>query len=229
MENTTEILAACDAIRTRFAGRAQLRREAERDSLALAELQHRLGMIDYGQFCAAELAELRAAATNGPVICGHAVRRLAEIRAARASARAGGCPLASRKPGHARDTIIHRRATEVIDAAGFREATHSHDTTIDVVAEGREGAASGTNSLRPSAVGLPNAYTKKGYWITASSHTWHVSAAILSPEVRALNAAAPAGVVYLSTSVRVRQGRGTSLTVEALTPRQALRALREAA
>lgn len=276
----TERLVACDLIKKRFAGRAELRRQAERDSVALAELEYRLGLApesaieeardaDDDRKARAALREmvgrtrvsgwLPAAVEDAREALGYllapsaaerramAVRRYAQgigsnvaraaapaacwavdaIRAKRAE-RNHADPLAKRRPGYARREIAERRAAEVIDAAGFREATHGHDTAIRVVAEGAEGASADSVTDWPNRLGvtLPNAYK---YRVTQSSHVWSVSTAILRPEVRALNAAAPRGVVYLSTTVRVRQGRGTSLTVEHLSPRQALRALREAA
>lgn len=129
-------------------------------------------------------------------------------------------PLATRSPGHARRTIAVRRAEEIVCAARFRTATHGHERSFSAVEPGHETAKSLTDSVRPSSVGLPNAYAKKGFFVITSEHRWSVSVAILSPEVRALNAAAPEGVVWLSTTCRVRQGRGTSLVCERVSPRQ---------
>lgn len=133
-------------------------------------------------------------------------------------------PLAERRPDHMRRAWAALVARNVIDAANFRVATHGHADAVVLVEVGREGASSSTDRVRPSAAGLSNAYAKKAYFVAQSEHRWSVSTAILAPEVRALNAAAPAGEVWLSTTVRVRQGRGTSLVCETVRPRRTSRA-----
>lgn len=50
----------------------------------------------------------------------------------------------------------------------YRRATHEHDVKMNF---GEPGASSGTAKLRPSAVGLPNAYSTRGYWVASSEHT----------------------------------------------------------
>ncbi len=225
----TERLAACDLVRKRFSGRAQLRRDAECDPLALAKLEAALGIATEAEYRRVLLAECRAI-VESTTPWGHSPTarvHLEMLRAERAARRTAD-PLARRRPGYARRKIARRRADEAIAAARFRKATHGHETTIRVVDEGHEGASSGTVTDWPDQLGVRVAKSYR-YRVTQSEHTWYVSAAILAPEVRALNDAAPRGVVYLSTTVRVRQGRGTSLTVEHLSPRRALRALREAA
>jgi hypothetical protein len=217
-----EILAACDAIRTRFAGRAKLRDLASRDAIARAELQRRLGLIDDATFAGLERAALRVAATGGKSGW-FAFNRLAEIRENRAKAKARP---ADRKPGHVQSVIVDRRFREALAAAGIRATTHGHEDVFVSVPVGAEGAISETSTIWPNQLGLPNSYK---YPVTCSTHTWLISPAVLRPEVRALNARCPSGIVYLSATVRVRQGRGTSLVVETLSARQALRALRVAA
>jgi hypothetical protein len=113
-------------------------------------------------------------------------------------------------------------ARRVLDAARLRRAIHDHTDTIRYVTEGREGAEASTEQVRPSSLGLPRAYARQGYWVTSSAHSWCVSRAILSPEVRGANAA-QREYVYLAPDVRVRSGRGTALVIERLTARGAWR------
>jgi len=105
-----EILAACDAIRTRFAGRAKLRELASRDAIARAELQRRLGLIDDATFAGLERAALRVAATGGK--SGNwAAGRLAAIRDSRAKTKTRP---SERKPGHAQPgSCTGRRWTSI--------------------------------------------------------------------------------------------------------------------
>jgi hypothetical protein len=133
------------------------------------------------------------------------------LRASRKVAREGDA-LATRRPEHAVRVIAKRRLRELIGA--FRTSTHGAETHVSSVEPGEEGAKSSTESVAPRDVGLSNAYSRVAYSVTTSSHEWRVSRAILSAEVRALNDAAPRGVVYLRVDLRVRQGRGTSLVVE---------------
>ena len=157
-----------------------------------------------------DLAQRAAAARIAPALCA-AIDR---TRAQRHAARAAADELAARRPGHAADVIARRRAKEAIDLAGFRRAYHQHTRIIRGVALEHEGATSTTGSVRPRDVGLPAAYAERAAFVATSRHEWRVSAAILAPHVRVLNAQAPRGIVYLSIAVRVRQGRGTALVLE---------------
>jgi len=131
----------------------------------------------------------------------------------RRSTRAGD-PLFARTSGYAAQQIAERRLRDLLERAGYREATHSHETRIASVARGEENVRSDTGSARPRDVGLPNAYAKRGYFVTTSLHVWFVSPAILSPEVRALQALAPHATIYFRVDLRIVQGRGTSLTLQ---------------
>ena len=136
------------------------------------------------------------------------------LRLARKAARdRTGDKLFARMPGYAEHVIARRRAARLIKAAGFRGATHSHSWTIVTVERGQERAVSTTGSVRPQDVGLSNAYARKAFFVTTSEHVWYVSTAILTPDVRALNEHAQ-DMVYLTTELRVVQGRGTSLTMQ---------------
>jgi hypothetical protein len=128
------------------------------------------------------------------------------------AARAMKDPLAARGPLQAERVIVNKRLREVVERADFRTASHSHDETFEVVPPGQEGASSRSDAM--SASGMSAAYRKKARFITGSTHAWKASRAILSPEVKALNSAAPTGVVYLRPDLRVKQGRGTGLVVE---------------
>lgn len=262
-----ERLVACALVRTRFAGRAKLEREATCDLVALAQLEVRLGLATAVDVEAArneqatldlrativvqssrgEVHHRDAAEAFGYLLAGDdyaartrmAVRRYATrvetyvsrrvaraacatvdaLRANRAKLRTVVDPLAKRQPRAVEWIITARRAKELVAAAGFREATHRHSTTVQVCDRGSESASSSTDRARPADVGLGKSYQNAAFWVTTSSHTWHVSAAILSPEVRALNASAPRGVVYLRPDLRVVQGRGTALKVERRGPK----------
>lgn len=149
------------------------------------------------------------------------------LRRARAECRAGDL-LRDRLPGHAIARAAARLAREgltqricaanpvlaAMDAAlacaRFRETLHGSDTTIRLVPPGAEGAVSTTTTVNPRDVGLPNAYARKGFHVTTSQHVWAVSRAILDAPP------ASAGLLYLTPTLRVRQGRGTALVVERL-------------
>jgi len=74
---------------------------------------------------------------------------------------------------------IRRAIVSAARGAGLRTATHAHEDVVHVVAEGDERVTSSTAAASPSSVGLPNAYSRKGYSVTASTHTWCVSTALL--------------------------------------------------
>jgi hypothetical protein len=268
-------LVACDLVRTRFAGRADMERAARQSEVGLVRLEMRLGLATEADLLAAERADAdrrlresvlrlprvspdrpsdwrygdgpqlgpwlpcrpeerllaltieereRVAARSYAIGGGYAdiadsvaprqVAAIRRVRAERAARRQGVDTIATRLPEYAARTIAARRLRELLAVAGYRTATHSHETLVRRVECGAESAASGTGSASPQSVGLPDAYARRAYSVTTSTHTWCVSRAILSSEVRALNEAAPRGVVYLRADLRVRQGRGTSLTVQ---------------
>jgi hypothetical protein len=134
-------------------------------------------------------------------------------RAERARRRKLRDELAARKPRHAERVVIERRAREAYSRARLRGATHGHTVVLGVVDVGCEGAYSSTDRCRPSEVGLPSSYAQKAYWVTTSEHRICASREILRPEVQALT---EPGYLYLSPTVRVRNGRGTALVVERL-------------
>lgn len=137
------------------------------------------------------------------------------VRARRAAARdaAGVDVLAERAPGHAERVIVKRVVGRVAAAKQFRKATHGHARRVTVVERGREDATSDVSHVSPRDAGLPNAYAKVGFSVAQSTHHFFASAAILSAEVKALNARSEQAL-YLTPTLRVVQGRGTSLTIE---------------
>jgi hypothetical protein len=156
-------------------------------------------------------------------VCRHAApRACAEIdskRAARNAAREIVDPIAQRPSHYAARRSARKHLQALLKGSGFRTATHDHKTVINGAASGEERAVSESETEWASEAGMSNAYCKKAYRVAYSRHTWFVSTAILSPAVRELNADAPRGVVYLSETVRVRNGRGTSLVTETVSAR----------
>jgi hypothetical protein len=119
-------------------------------------------------------------------------------------------PLAQRQPG----TALRRAALHAFQIAlrqaSFRVATHAHETAVRFSATDC-GAESHNDSVWPSAVGLPNAYSKKGFRVTTSIHRFLVSPAIFKvPRDKRWDGKC----LWLAPDVRVRQGRGTSLVCE---------------
>jgi hypothetical protein len=98
----------------------------------------------------------------------------------------------------------------------FRTTRHGHETRILPALRGCESARSGIGIEAPhrlQSIRYPGAY---GWRVHCSWHEFYISTHILDKDVCALNNAAPRGILYLSSKVRVRQGRGTSLVVERL-------------
>ena len=112
-------------------------------------------------------------------------------------------------------------------AASYRTATHSH--AWDWTVSDCPGASSDSSKARPSDVGLPNAYSKQGFWVATSDHRLAISRTWLR-DVQARGLACLDGMVTLACSsapaldvradgrayaaVWARQGRGTSLVTE---------------
>jgi hypothetical protein len=119
-------------------------------------------------------------------------------------------PLAQRQPGGAlRRAALHAFSIACSQAA-FRVATHAHETAVRFSPTDC-GAESHNDSVWPSAVGLPNAYSKKGFRVTTSIHRFLVSPAIFKvPGDKRWDGKH----LWLAPDVRVRQGRGTSLVCE---------------
>lgn len=102
---------------------------------------------------------------------------------------------------------------------GYRSATHSHTLLLH---PGIPGAASLTAKARPSEVGLPNSYSKLGYWVTTSEHEISYSENWVA-RVKCRRADVVDGKLTLDLSsepvpgtsaypaVWIEQGRGTSL------------------
>jgi hypothetical protein len=128
--------------------------------------------------------------------------------------------LAERPPRYAEYVVVRRRAREAYERARLRSTTHGRTVYVGVVGPGCEGAYSSTDRCRPSELGLPSSYARKAYWVTTSHHTIYASREILRPEVQALT---EPGYLYLSPTVRVRNGRGTELVVERLNEKGAWR------
>lgn len=141
-----------------------------------------------------------------------AVRLRDEKRDARTEARERNCDrLASRLPGNVPGRALRRIFAAALKTASFRGATHSHDVSVVIVARGEEGVRSSNGRTNPSSLGLPNAYARKGFFVTTSEHAWSVSADFFKvpPADRAGR-----GWLQLSPTVLVRQGRGTALVCE---------------
>jgi len=121
-----------------------------------------------------------------------------------------------RQPGEALERCVRAAFFAALQTAGFREAKHAHSTAYEIAEIGEERAVSASGQLRPGAAGLPQAYIKKGFTVASSEHAFFVSRAILRVprEQRAQS-----GRLYLSPTVRVVQGRGTTLRTERLSER----------
>lgn len=101
----------------------------------------------------------------------------------------------------------------------YRRATRSHVLRVRV---GEPGVHSTSGQARPSEVGLPNAYAKRGYWVATSEHVVEYPADWLR-RVKVRDAAVVDGCMTLDLSpepepgtrcyaaVWVEQGRGTAL------------------
>jgi len=157
------------------------------------------------------LAAARADA-RAPTITTTLRQRLDARRAAQAEAvRAGECAIRAivalaTAPEAAR---LYDAVTTACARAGVRTATHSHEHTIVVLDAGAEPhATSMSGSEWASEVGLSAAYCRAAYRVATSEHVWHLPHGA-SPSVAQ-------GRVYLSDTVRVRNGRGTSLVTECL-------------
>lgn len=215
MTNTT--LSTLDSARLialtlttpRFRGRTELLRLAESgDATALRALE----LTEKQRAIACLRGELSPEADRA--VRTDAVGAARQLRQKRIDAIVVGCDrLAQRKPGNVAARATKRALVAALWDAGFRHATHSHDETISIVARGQEGCSSESSSAWASDVGLPNAYSRKGFRVATSKHAWRVSAEIFRV---APGARAESGLVYLSPTIRVRQGRGTSLVVERL-------------
>lgn len=118
-----------------------------------------------------------------------------------------------RQPGNALARCTRKAFFDALKAASFATAKHSHQTNYYRAKIGAERAASSADTIGARDAGLPNAYAKKGYSVASSTHTFEVSPAILRV---ARHARAKKGMLYLSPTLRVRQGRGTSLRTERL-------------
>lgn len=129
--------------------------------------------------------------------------------------------LSSRRPGWLSDSWARRSLAAAYDACGFRSATHGHETDFSV--GGEPGASSSTSQARPSSVGLPNAYSHRGYYVTQSHHAITVAADwLLTVKLRGaavvdgrlvLQLAAEPGARGRYEATWVEQGRGTALNV----------------
>ena len=157
--------------------------------------------------CTASEAENRLFRANQTLAAAHAeyTQARARLQAYRAARKPAPPPAPLR--------ILHeqtkRAAVRALRRASLRTATHDHDNVIVIVAKGSEGASSSSDRVRPSSVGLPNAYAKKGFFVVSSTHEWRVS---VEHGLRVIG-----GFVYLRPDLRVRSGRGTALVTEKLT------------
>ncbi len=119
-------------------------------------------------------------------------------------------PLAQRQPGTALRRAVLQAFQTALRQASFRQATHAHETAVRF-SPADCGAESHNDSVWPSAVGLPNAYSRKGFRVTTSIHRFLVSPAIFKvPREKRWDGKH----LWLAPDVRVRQGRGTSLVCQ---------------
>lgn len=236
-DTATVLLAAVRLTRGRFKGRAALERMAEGgDFAALDELCERLGIpLPEQHWGRNELwrwahapvrlsrEEHLAALTTSSYTAAddyHAIRRL---RRARHADRVGVPAPAEvgRIARLARERREERERARVLpllvaarNAAGLRTATHVHEDNVQVLPAGETPrATSVSDTVWSSDAGMSNAYCKKAFRVATSRHVWALPYGC-EPVARG-------GYVYLSESVRVRSGRGTSLVVEHLTASRA--------
>ena len=129
--------------------------------------------------------------------------------------------LAFRPERHAEREVIKARGREL--ARRFRESMYGFSCIVHAVTDSDGFARSDTHMVSARSVGLSRAYQSKASFVTCATHIWQFSRAILTSEVRALNDAAQEhdACVYLTATLRVRQGRGTSLVTERKTERGA--------
>jgi len=114
------------------------------------------------------------------------------------------------------------RAKEVrrsYDRCSYRTAMHSHEVELQV---GEPRAASESGQARPSAVGLPNVYSKRGFWVATSQHWINYperwlsrvkmrGAAVVDSRLTLDLATEPESGTQAYQAVWVEQGRGTTL------------------
>jgi hypothetical protein len=154
--------------------------------------------------------------TASPELC----RAMDAKRAARKAWRDDD-ELASRPERHAEREVVKARGREL--ARRFRESMYGFSRIVHAVTDSDGFARSDTHQQSARSVELSRAYQSKASFVTCATHTWQFSRAILTAEVRALNDAAQEydACVYLTATLRVRQGRGTSLVTERKTERGA--------
>jgi hypothetical protein len=116
--------------------------------------------------------------------------------------------LASRKPGNVLERALRCAMRDALAKANFRQTVHGAMVLIRIVERGEERAESKVDHVRPSSLGLPNAYARKGYRVAVSTHTWYVSPALWDLPKRER---AGKGWLRLSHLVEICQGRGTEL------------------
>ncbi len=255
-ESMARRLAACEAAKGRFAGRADLTRAAQLGNIALTRLEVALGLAAPSDVVAAEfdaatrrlrsfpatyrhtlLDELVAASpARRPVIAarGYAaadsesnfgreaqiIARTADLRACAAidvvrARRIAARPPAARLVSNSTERYLRREINRL--TSGLRTAAHSHSSTTSVVARGLERAESSADTISASAAGMSNAYQRQAYRVASSDHRWFVSLDLLAVPRKER---AAGGRIYLSPTVRVRQGRGTTLVTERLAGRR---------
>lgn len=117
-------------------------------------------------------------------------------------------PLARREPGTLPGRAIYRELVRMYSCAGFRRGKHVHETILRV---GSPGASSESGEMWASEAGLPNSYCKKAFRVATSEHRLTADARIFQvPRAERVGS----GWLLLTPTLRVRQGRGTSLVVE---------------
>lgn len=211
-----ERIAVCELTKGRFSGRLALTRGAQLgDYLALLQLEQRLGLRSTDS-CRAERYRYEFRSPDEVTALCRARRsgdvydlRLEALRRARRERRdANVDKLATRAPLHWLRKVRARAHNRTICAWPFRAATHGHSVRVRFVPLDQVEVIALTEQVSPRSVGLPNAYSRKGYGVTVSSHEWRV-ALEFAPYYEG-------GYAYLSETRRVRQGRGTDLVVERL-------------
>lgn len=116
-------------------------------------------------------------------------------------------PVERRRPGNVAERYPRLALEAALRQAGFRTATHDHKTTISVVQPGEEGVRTESGHTKPTW--MSSAYQKKAFKVATSRHHWKVST-----RIGRVRKKWDGKYLWLTPTLRVRQGRGTSLVVE---------------
>lgn len=221
----------CAASSKRFLGKANLLLKAKYNNICLFHLEWKLGIISYEERC------VSSAIMNQIILQKESFKKSLNIaiklfdnkkisdqvfketfpleydeiiskRKARLSNKVND-EILNRENG-----IIAKKYLESkLNKINIRKNLHCHQDKIIVVPIGKETSESSIEKILPKHAGLPRAYSKKGYYVSASTHVFKVSTAILSKEVYNLQKN-DHDYLYLTTTKRVTNSRGSTLKVE---------------